>query len=155
MKPWARRCRCWATLLRSHSPHADFRFAELAADTAPEPSLPARAHGAVYDPVVDDLEGGVDGHACVLVNPFEVPPDADEAFIAAWIGVRDRVVGRDGYVGSRLHRSRDPRARFRFVNVAPWRDVDAFTAAVADPGFAEAARAIYHRAHPSLFEPFL
>ena len=61
------------------------------------------------------------------------------------------VTGATGYIGSRLHQAIDPDADFRFVNVAPWRSVDEFTAAVADPAFAQAARAIYHRAHPSLF----
>jgi hypothetical protein len=67
--------------------------------------------------------------------------------------VRDIVAGRPGYVGSRLHRSTDPEAVFRWINVAPWADLKRFTAAVATPAFAESATAIYHQAHPVLFVP--
>jgi heme-degrading monooxygenase HmoA len=141
-----------AALYRSHADTSEFRWVELAPDDAPPPDLPGRAASAVYVPVVDDLPAGATGEVLWL-NPYEVPPEEDEAFIAAWTGVRDKVVGRPGYIGSRLHRTDDPAAVYRFVNVAPWQDVDTFTAAVATPAFAEAATAIYHQAHPVLFIP--
>lgn len=144
------RSRDGATLLRSHSPQAEFRFVEIAPDTAPPPELPARAHTAVYAPVVDDLHVEIT-HDCVWVNPYEVEPEHDAAFIAGWTATRDTVRGRPGYIGSRLHRALDPGARFRFVNVAPWGDLDTVTAAVATTAFAESATAIYHQAHPSLY----
>ena len=139
-----------ARLLRSHSPNADFRFAELAPRQADPPAVAARVVSSRYQTVVDDLPPRAD-FTYALVNPFEVPEAEDDVFIPAWTGVRNLVKGRPGYVGSRLHRSLDPGARYRFINVAPWASVEAFTSAVADPAFARAARAIYHRAHPSLF----
>jgi heme-degrading monooxygenase HmoA len=140
-----------ATLLRSMSEHPEFRFAELAGDDAPRPELPGRVTSAGYVAAIDDLP---DGRAfeCVWVNAYEVPPEEEEAFMTAWTGVRDTVKGKPGYIGSRLHRAEDPDAAFRFVNVAPWETVDAFTAAVATPAFAGGATAIYHQAHPALFE---
>ena len=140
-----------ARLLRSHAPSADFRFAELAGDDVGPPSLPARSASAVYRVVVDDLPPDA-SLALVFINPYEVPPSEDDAeFERTWTALRDRVTARDGYVGSHLYRSVDDSAEFRYVNVSPWAHVDGFTAAVADPSFALAARSIYHRAHPSLY----
>ena len=139
-----------ARLLRSHSPVAEFRYAELAPPEAPPPELPGRVHSAVYEVLVDDLPSGAP-FEFVLVNPFEVEPVGDEAFIADWTAVRDTVKGRPGYLGSHLHRTTDAAAAFRFVNVSPWAGVAEFTAAVSDPVFAAAARSIYHAAHPSLY----
>lgn len=146
----ARRAGPGGRLLRSHSELAEFRFAEVLDDDAPPPDLPATARSAVYEPVVDDLPDGA-SFEVVWINPYEVAPEEDEAFMAAWTTVRDTVKGRHGYIGSRLHRALDPAATFRFVNIAPWSDLDSFTAAVASPAFAETATAIYHQAHPSLF----
>ena len=137
-------------LLASHSPHAEFRFAEIGPRRLPPPELPAAATSARYQALVDDLPDDARWDY-VLVNPFEVPESDDDEFINAWTTVRNLVKGRPGYIGSRLHRAIDPDAPFRFVNVAPWQSVRDFTAAVADPAFARAARSIYHRAHPSLF----
>jgi heme-degrading monooxygenase HmoA len=60
--------------------------------------------------------------------------------------------GLPNYLGTRLHQSLSPDAAFRFVNVAPWESPQAFQAAIQDPGFREAAAAIQHRAHPSLYQ---
>lgn len=40
-----------------------------------------------------------DGGAVTVINPFEVPAEADGTFIAAWEPARDFLKGRDG-----LHR---------------------------------------------------
>jgi heme-degrading monooxygenase HmoA len=138
-------------LLRSRSDQAEYRFAAVTADDAPAPDLPGRAQTALYDPIVDDLPPDSQ-YECVWLNAYEVPPDEDDDFMAAWTSVRDTVKGQPGYIGSRLHRAREGDAAFRFINVAPWATVDAITAAVAQPAFAERATAIYHQAHPSLYD---
>jgi heme-degrading monooxygenase HmoA len=147
-----RRAPLGATLLRSHAASAEFVWAELAPDDAPRPDLPGTAASAVYAPLVDDLPEGACG-AVVWINLYEVPPEEDDTFVAGWTQARDTVAGRPGYIGSRLHRTDDPGATYRFVNVAPWADLDRLTAAVATPAFAESATAIYHQAHPALYEP--
>lgn len=140
-----------ARLWRSHSPNADFRFAELAdADTPAPDDLSARCHSARYEVLADDLPAGAPLDYA-LINPFEVPAGEEGEFVPAWTAVRDLVRHRRGYLGSRLHRTLDPGARFSFVNLSPWATVQDFTTAVTDPAFATAVRTIYHRAHPSLF----
>jgi len=87
----------------------------------------------------------------VLINAFEVPPDGDEAFLGAWEQTRRFLLGQPGYLATRLHRSLSPDADFRFVNIGRYTSPQAFQAAVGQPGFRQAAAAIQHRAHPSLY----
>ncbi len=91
------------------------------------------------------------GGSVVLINMFEVPAGADEGFIAAWERAREFLQTQDGYRSTELHQSLGPDAEFRFVNVAEWASPAAFQAATGQPGFREAAAAIQHRAHPSLY----
>src|SRR6266540_3700991 len=93
-----------------------------------------------------------DSHPVVLINPFEVPPDRDREFVTRWERARDFLAGREGYVGTTLHRSLAPDAEFRFVNIAAWPSAAAFQAAIDDPAFREATAEISGRAHPSLYE---
>src|SRR3954452_10071442 len=53
-----------------------------------------------------------------LINAFEVPPEADEPFIAGWERARDFLAGRDGFSATALHRAWRADAAFRFVHVA-------------------------------------
>jgi antibiotic biosynthesis monooxygenase len=55
---------------------------------------------------------GTDG-AVVLINLFEVPPGADEGFVAGWERARDFLQGQDGYLSTELHRSLAADADFR------------------------------------------
>jgi heme-degrading monooxygenase HmoA len=86
----------------------------------------------------------------VLINAFEVPAGADDAFIAGWERSRDFLSAQDGYVDAALHRSLTPEADYRFVNVAPFRSVDEWEAAISSPEFPD--REMPFEAHPSLYE---
>ena len=64
-----------------------------------------------------------------LINVFDVPPeDLDEA-IAMWEAARDYLLCQPGYLSTALHQSMLPDARFRLINIAKWRDPEAFVAA--------------------------
>jgi heme-degrading monooxygenase HmoA len=67
-----------------------------------------------------------------LISAFEVPPDADEAFIAAWEQANDVLQERDGATAPALHRALRPDAEFRFVNVARVESVEAWQQAIGD-----------------------
>lgn len=151
-------------LHRALRPDATFRFVNVAqvdspqawraaiADPAfPGGQLPFRAHPGLYEIVHED--GAPDGtEGVILINPFEVPPDADEPFLAGWERARSALGGRPGYLGTRLHRSLDPQVDFRFVNVARWSSPLAFSKALQRPEFAEAVAAIAFDSHPALYE---
>jgi heme-degrading monooxygenase HmoA len=88
--------------------------------------------------------------ATTLINAFEVPPEADEPFVAGWERARDFLAGRDGFRATALHRALRPDARFRFVNVAVIDTPQAWQEAIADPGFP--GREMPFRAHPGLYD---
>lgn len=89
----------------------------------------------------------------VLINAFEVPPDADDEFIRGWEAARDYLQTQPGYVDTALHRAISPDADFRFVNVARWESPQHFQAAIQSPGFREASQGLASfRPHPALYE---
>jgi heme-degrading monooxygenase HmoA len=85
-----------------------------------------------------------------LFNFFEVPEDADEQFVAGWERARDVIDARGGFRWTALHRSLQPQAQFRYVNVAEIRSVEAWQAAVMDPAF---PHDLPGTPHPGLYEP--
>jgi len=76
-------------------------------------------------------------HPVVLINAFEVPSGADESFLAGWERAHDFLLSQPGYSSSQLHKSVEPGADFRYVNVAVWDSEDAFRAATSRPEFRE------------------
>jgi heme-degrading monooxygenase HmoA len=87
----------------------------------------------------------------VLINPFEVPAGQDEAFLAAWREANDYMQRQDGFVSTRLNASLDPRARFRFVNVAVWRSPEHFRRAVGGEELRQIAQRMPFASHPGLY----
>jgi heme-degrading monooxygenase HmoA len=88
--------------------------------------------------------------SATLINPFEVPEGADDAFILEWEEARDFLKERDAYEETRLHRSLAPEAEFRFVNVAELSDTADWQEAITDPDFP--GRRMSFRGHPSVYE---
>jgi heme-degrading monooxygenase HmoA len=151
-------------LHQSLGPDAEFRFVNVAEWASPaafraataQPDFPGRdmpfpAHPGLYQVVAEDRPPAEGPGGVVLINAFEVPADSDDAFVAAWEGTRRFLRGQPGYLATWLHRSLSPEADFRFVNIGRYQSPQAFQAAVGQPGFREAAAAIQHRAHPSLY----
>jgi heme-degrading monooxygenase HmoA len=150
-------------LHRALRPDAPFRFVNVACVDSPEAwraavsdpafpggEMPFRAHPGLYEVVLEDgAPDGADG--VVLINAFEVPPAADERFVAGWDRARQVLAGQRGYLGTRLHRSLGP-ADFRFVNIARWSSPLAFSKAVADPAFQAAAGEPAFPSHPALYQ---
>jgi heme-degrading monooxygenase HmoA len=118
----------------------------------PGRDLPFPAHPGLYRVVAEDPPLGEDPGGVVLINAFEVPPDSDDAFLAAWEQTRVFLRDQPGYLATRLHRSLSPEVDFRFVNLGRYTSPQAFQAATGQPGFRQAAAAIGHRAHPGLYE---
>jgi heme-degrading monooxygenase HmoA len=154
-------------LHRSLAPDAEFRFVNLAhwrspaeleaavADSSfPGRGMPWRAHASLYQVVAEDPPAGdpTPPDSVVLINLFEVPSADDDEFLPAWEAARAVMRGRPDYLWTRLHRSLAPDAEFRFVNVAGWRNQDAFRFAIEDPGFRRASVRIPGRPHPGLYQ---
>jgi heme oxygenase (mycobilin-producing) len=152
-------------LHRSVAPEAEFRFVNVAhwgsarafqeaiADPAfPGREMPFESNASLYEVVREDEPSWDRSGSVVLVNAFEVPEDEDDAFLAAWERVRDLLREQPEYLGTLLHRSLVPGARFRFVNVAPWVSAEAFAKAIPSEEFQQAAAEMKHRPHPGLYE---
>lgn len=56
----------------------------------------------------------------VLINPFEVPAGEEEQFFKVWNAAAEQFRNAPGCISTHLHESLDPKAKFRFVNVAQW-----------------------------------
>jgi len=85
-----------------------------------------------------------------LINAFEVPAAADQAFVAAWARARDQLAALPGYGGAALHRALLPGARFRYVNVGRWQSPGHFRAATAAAGIR--ADTFGFPAYPGLYQ---
>ena len=88
----------------------------------------------------------------VLINPFEVPQENEAEFLTGWETARDFMQRQKGYVSTRLHRSLDPTARFRFINLAEWASAADFQAAVYHPAFVQLRNATPFAHYPALYE---
>ena len=87
-----------------------------------------------------------------LINAFEVPEGREEECLRGWEAAKDFMQRQKGYVAKRLHRSLDPTARFRFINVAEWETPANFHAALNHSEFVALRREIPFAHYPSLYE---
>ncbi len=88
----------------------------------------------------------------VLINAFEVPAGKDEEFLQGWEAARDFMQRQPGYLSTRLHRSLDPTARFRFINIAEWATPADFQAAFSRAEFVKLREDTPFAHYPSLYE---
>ena len=88
----------------------------------------------------------------VLINVFEVPEGRDEDFLADWEQAKQFMEQQPGYVSTALHRSLDPTARFRYVNVAVWESPEAFITALHHPDFVALRERTPFAHYPSVYE---
>lgn len=86
-----------------------------------------------------------------LINPFEVTEGQEEQFLEAWREAAAYLRQAPGFVSTRLHQSLDPRAKFRFINVAEWESAQHFQAAVRAEAFQEIARKMPFAGNPALY----
>lgn len=93
----------------------------------------------------------------VLLNPFTVAPEHEEAFLALWDRTNAIFRTKPGYIDAKLHRARElqpagMRAPHTHLNVAHWRSEADYVAALADP---EIRRLAGDYRHVSTFAPAL
>ncbi len=91
----------------------------------------------------------------ILINPFEVPEGKDDEFLIHWSELADRLRQEPGFTSTRLHKSLDPKAKFRYVNVAEWESREAFeraTGKVIDQEYRAKNRELIPWSNPALYE---
>lgn len=113
--------------------------------------LPGAVHAAAYEVVHEDgqPEGG---GGVVLIEPSEVPAGEDERFRMSWERVRALFAVRQGYLGTRLHRSLGP-ADFRFVTFVRWSSPLMFARTLQQPEVAQALAAVPFPGRRALYLP--
>ena len=87
----------------------------------------------------------------IMINSFEVAEENDAAFLQAWNNIADRLRNEPGYISTRLHQSLDPKAKFRFVNVAEWESPQDFQKAINKESGQKTFQSLSIYAHPSLY----
>jgi hypothetical protein len=132
------------TLHRALRGDIAFRFVEIARSGA------EAAQPGLFEIVHD--EGDVDGPGgTTLISPAEVPAEEDDRFLAGWNRARDALAGQRGNLGTRLHRSVDAAAAFRFVKVARWSSPLMFQRATQRTDFLTLPPMPF-RMHPALYQ---
>jgi heme-degrading monooxygenase HmoA len=87
-----------------------------------------------------------------LINPFEVPVDKEDQFLDRWNTAADYLRQQEGFVSTRLHRSLNPEATFRFVNVALWESAEHFRQAMSTPEAQELTKDMPFSSYPALYQ---
>jgi hypothetical protein len=93
------------TLYRALRDDVPYRFVAIG---------PGDGYDVVHEDGDPDGAGGV-----VLVEPFAVPPEDDEPFLAAWRDAHAALASARGYLGARLCRRAAP-GEPRWVEIARW-----------------------------------
>jgi len=86
-----------------------------------------------------------------LINPFEIPEGEEEEFLARWREAAEYLRHQPGFISTKLHRSLDSKAKFRFVNVAEWESPQYFQAALRSDGFQQLNQKMHWVASPGLY----
>jgi heme-degrading monooxygenase HmoA len=86
----------------------------------------------------------------MLIKVFEVPPEADAAFVPAWERARDFLRTTDDFIAAALHRAVRSDAEFRFVGVTSFASAEGGQRAMGDPELPRGTEAF--EVHSGLYE---
>lgn len=87
----------------------------------------------------------------VLINPFHVPPEDQDALISRWEELTRFFRTQPGFMDARLHRSTDPEAWFPFVSSTFWASPEAFEKAAAQSEVAQLIAALRVEGYPAFY----
>ena len=93
-----------------------------------------------------------------LINPFIVPQEEEEKFLALWKEIHAYMKEQPGFIETKFHKSLDthgrlPEPQFRFINVALWESPEAFAKVVTSNEFRSLAKDIMpYTAGPGFYE---
>ncbi len=88
----------------------------------------------------------------ILINPFVVPQGQEEEFVKEWSEISELFRSAPGFINAKLHRSLNPNAPFAFVNIARWKSLAAFKAAVTSPEFKKIHKDFHYEGKASVYE---
>jgi heme-degrading monooxygenase HmoA len=88
----------------------------------------------------------------VLINVFSVVQGQEEEFAQMWTEALEFIKNEPGFIDAKLHRSLEPNARFKFVNVAHWETQEAWQSAFDKLQLQELTKQIPFEQIPALYE---
>ncbi len=88
----------------------------------------------------------------ILINPIAVPVGEEEEFLKGWRIAAEHMRRALGFRPLRLHRSVNPEAQFRFVNIAEWESPEQWQAAVHTQPSEMIRPMLQWTAYPALYE---
>jgi len=62
----------------------------------------------------------------IVINPIIVPEGKEIKALEIWDRYAEYFKKQPGYIGTKLHKTIDPEAKFHYINVATWRTSDDF-----------------------------
>ena len=77
---------------------------------------------------------------CTAIVAYEVSHEDRERFLDSWKRANDFLRKQPGFESTALHQASSANPDFRFVNIAYWKDEDAFRNAIQSPDY-QSARA--------------
>ena len=66
----------------------------------------------------------------LVINPIVVPEGKEAKALEIWDSYAVYFRKQPGYIGTKLHKSIDPKAKFHYINVATWKTADDFMKAL-------------------------
>lgn len=71
-----------------------------------------------------------DSEHILVINPIIVPAGKEAQALAIWDSYAEYFRKQSGYIGTKLHKSLDPDAKFHYINVAEWENAEDFMSAL-------------------------
>ena len=87
----------------------------------------------------------------VLINMFSVEQGKEEEFAKMWAEALEFIKNEPGFIDANLHRSLDPNVQFQFVNVAHWKNQEAWQAAFDKLQLQELTKQVPFEQIPALY----
>jgi nucleoside-diphosphate-sugar epimerase len=95
------------------------------------PSIIEEVERGSYAGQASAAEPASAGTVVTMINAFEVPVQVTDRFVSDWLTDLEFMRAQPGFISGTLYKAGLDQARFRFVNVAHWRDQESFQAAQA------------------------
>lgn len=66
----------------------------------------------------------------MVINPIEVPKGKEKQALEIWDTYANYFRVQPGYLGTKLHKALDSKAKFHYINIAEWKSAEDFLTAL-------------------------
>lgn len=79
---------------------------------------------------IGETAADIKSSSIIVINPIEIPKGKEKEALAIWDRYAEYFGKQPGFIGTKLHRSVDPKAKFHLINVAEWKNGEDFLRAL-------------------------